>query len=118
MLLTKHRSIFTRFTGSPVLKHVTWKTTRALQNDAGSLVRKITGEFAIVNGFDTETYAYEGEYPHQRMVAVHQEQNLESLRTMLAALAERGVDTEALVVKNYKRAVKETSTVLWDGELR
>jgi hypothetical protein len=35
---------------------------------------------------------------------------------MLEALKERDVDTEALVAKNHKRAVKEGGT-FWDGVL-
>ena len=81
-----------RRTKATVLRDVTWKTTRALQNDAGALVRNMHGSWAIVNGF---------EIPDD-----HDDQQ-RSLDDMLAALRERGVDTDALVAKNIKRAEKE-----------
>lgn len=96
------------------LQEVTWKTTRALQNDAGSLVRKITGAWASINGFDLDLLKPSptgmGRVPANREEAFH------NLRVMLDALKERGVDTEALVAKNHKRAVKEGGRN-WDGVL-
>lgn len=73
-------------------REVTWKTTRALQNDTSSLVRQMHGSWAMIHGFDIPT---------------EQDAREQALEVMLAALKERGVDTEALVAKNIKRAQKE-----------
>jgi hypothetical protein len=83
----------------PSLRNVTWKTTRALQNDAGALVRQITGAYAMINGFDLtlRRYTEQGQFPVNTDEAFH------NLRLMLEALKERDVDTEALVAKNHKR---------------
>ena len=75
-----------------VEREVTWKTTRALQNDTGSLVRKMSGAYAYLSGF---------EIPAER------EAQERALVTMLDALKDRGVDVTALVAKNVKRAEKE-----------
>jgi hypothetical protein len=96
----------------PSLRNVTWKTTRALQNDAGALVRQITGAYAMINGFDLTLRRY----TEQGQFAINHDEAFHNLRLMLEALKERDVDTEALVAKNHKRAVKEGGT-FWDGVL-
>jgi hypothetical protein len=87
----------------PSLTNVTWKTTRALQNDAGAFVRVMHGGYALVNGFRLDLLDWVGD----QRVPVHQEEAKHNLGVMLEALQERGVDTEALVEKNRKRAEKE-----------
>jgi hypothetical protein len=102
----RHRS------GEVGLASVTWKTVRALQNDAGALVREVTGAYAQVNGFRLPLTEYNG----VGRVSVNREEAFHNLRVMLDALKGRGVDTQALVAKNHKRAVKEGGR-LWDGVL-
>jgi hypothetical protein len=89
-------------------REVTWKTLRALQNDTGSLVRELNGAHAMINGFDLDIHVY-GVYgsPGETRGGEHRVQAEENLEIMLGALKERGVDTDALVEKNKKRAVKE-----------
>lgn len=76
-----------------VLTEVTWKTTRALQNDTGALIRNIYGSWAIINGF---------EYRH-----LTEEQAHFNLERMLYALDERGVNIDEFQAKQIKRAEKE-----------
>lgn len=80
------------------IQPATWKTLRALQNDAGALVRNLNGAWASINGFDLGYGISRGENAAE---ARH------NLKVILAALADRGVDTKALVEKNEKRAAKE-----------
>lgn len=91
---------------------VTWKTVRALQNDTGALIRDLTGTYAMLNGFRLETTTYNG----VGRVPVNTDEAKHNIKVMLAALAERGVDAEAVLAKNHKRAVKEGGTN-WDGVL-
>lgn len=87
---------------------------RALQNDTGALVREITGAYALTNGFRLSLTMRNPE--GQGLVRTNVDEAFHNLKVMLEALKERGVDTEALVKKNHKRAVNEGGRH-WDGVL-
>lgn len=110
------------YDGPVALREVTWKTLRALQNDAGALVREMAGAYAMVNGFNLDLYRRNPE--GQGLVDANVEEAFHNLHVMVAALKERGVDTEALLDKNVKRARKEGNRQpvkvegrYWDGTL-
>lgn len=107
-----------RYDGPVTRQEVTWKTVRALQNDTGALVRSLAGTYAMINGFNLDFYRIEERPDGTRArVDANREEGLDNLRTMLAALSERGVDADAVLTKNYKRAVKDGGGRTWNGEL-
>lgn len=97
---------------SLVPKTVTWKTTRALQNDASSLVRILAGSgYTYVNGFDFRL-------TNDETLAEQVEAGKNNLSMMLMSLYIRNVDVETLVAKNVKRAQKEGLDIRtnWSGQ--
>lgn len=88
----------------PVLTEVTWKTTRALQNDTGAFLRKVAGEYALVNGFDLDLDEWQDlAGGGLSRVMVNRKEARYNYEAMLAALAERGVDVETVKTRALKK---------------